>query len=35
LETRLGILRADQGFLVNPRPGEKPQRIYVSIGQAF
>lgn len=35
LTTRMGVLRADQGFIVSPRPGEKRQRVYISIGQAF
>ncbi|GEM_PF-361533 len=35
LTTKLGVLRADQGFIVNPRPGEKRQVIYLNVGQAF
>jgi outer membrane protein insertion porin family len=35
LSTPLGILRADQGFIVNPRPGERRERISISVGQAF
>jgi len=29
------LLRGDYGFVLDPRPGEKRQRFYFSIGQAF
>jgi outer membrane protein assembly factor BamA len=34
-ETRMGILRVDQGFIIDRKPGEKPMKIVFSLGQAF
>jgi len=35
LRTPWVLLRADYGFVLDPRPGEKRSRFYFSIGQAF
>jgi len=35
ISSGLGILRADEGYIMNPRPGESRHRLSVSIGQAF
>ncbi len=33
--TPVGVARLDFGFKVNPKPGEKPGRIHLTLGQAF
>jgi outer membrane protein assembly complex protein YaeT len=35
LRTRWVLLRADYGFVLDPRPGERTSRFYFNIGQAF
>ena len=35
LRTPWLLLRTDYGFVLDPRPGEKRNRFYFSIGQAF
>jgi outer membrane protein assembly factor BamA len=35
LRTPWFLIRGDYGFVLDPRPGERRSRAYVSIGQAF